>query len=174
MIAVRDGLQDGEGQWALLNKTPLAAKRSMFGVFACGCPPKQPIQSFRSSIEINKMFGWTDSTDSGFATVSVCPCANETETGCPTNQPTNKQRQTELERIRRFITASNLRPRKTFRTNSTCALWTNQSDTPCRDVQPVLNSASVEPNPWARTAPNRLALSQFDRRPISLSSPLLP
>ena len=29
----------------------------MFGVLACGCPPRQPTQSFRSSTEMNNTFG---------------------------------------------------------------------------------------------------------------------
>lgn len=56
--AVRDGLQAGAGQWALSKRTPDAAKRSRFGVLAWGCPPRQPTQSFRSSIAMNRTFGF--------------------------------------------------------------------------------------------------------------------
>ena len=48
-MLAREGLQTGDWQWALLNSTPRAASRSICGVFACGCPPMQPIQSLRSS-----------------------------------------------------------------------------------------------------------------------------
>ena len=57
MMAPREGLQAGAGQCALVNSTPLAARRSRFGVFVCGWPPMQPIQSFRSSIEMNRTLG---------------------------------------------------------------------------------------------------------------------
>ena len=62
MMADRDGLQAGAGQCALVNNTPLAASRSKFGVFACGCPPRQPIQSFKSSTEMNSTFGLSAAT----------------------------------------------------------------------------------------------------------------
>ncbi len=57
MMAVRDGLQAGAGQCALVNNTPVEASRSRFGVCACGWPPRQPTQSLRSSSEINNTFG---------------------------------------------------------------------------------------------------------------------
>jgi hypothetical protein len=57
MIAVREGLQDAPGQCALLNNTLLAASRSKFGVRVCGWPPRQPIQSLRSSTEMNSTLG---------------------------------------------------------------------------------------------------------------------
>ena len=56
-IAVREGLHEGAAQWALLNKMPEAASRSKFGVRACGCPPRQPTQSFRSSIAMKRILG---------------------------------------------------------------------------------------------------------------------
>ena len=56
--AVRDGLQAGAGQCALSKRTPEAASRSRFGVLAWGCPPRQPTQSFRSSIAMNRTFGF--------------------------------------------------------------------------------------------------------------------
>ena len=55
MMAVRDGLQAGAGQCALVNSIPLSASRSMLGVRAWGWPPRQPIQSFRSSTAMNRM-----------------------------------------------------------------------------------------------------------------------
>ena len=55
--AVREGLQDGAAQYAFVNSTPLAAKRSMFGVFTSGCPPRHPIQSLRSSTAMKSTFG---------------------------------------------------------------------------------------------------------------------
>ena len=53
----RDGLHSGAWQWALVNSVPRAARRSMFGVFACGWPPRQPTQSFRSSMAMNRTLG---------------------------------------------------------------------------------------------------------------------
>ena len=55
--AVREGLHSGAAVWAFANKTPSFARSSMLGVFACGCPPRQPTQSFKSSIAMNKTFG---------------------------------------------------------------------------------------------------------------------
>ena len=57
MIAVRDGLQSGAAQWACSKRTPLRASLSMFGVFACGWPPRQPTLSFISSTEMNRTLG---------------------------------------------------------------------------------------------------------------------
>ena len=57
MIAVRDGLQSGAAQWACSKSTPFLASPSMLGVFACGCPPRQPTQSFRSSTAMKRTFG---------------------------------------------------------------------------------------------------------------------
>ena len=47
----------GAWQWALVNSKPRLAKRSIFGVDTCGCPPRQLTQSFRSSIAMNSTFG---------------------------------------------------------------------------------------------------------------------
>lgn len=58
MMAVREGLQAVAGQWALLKRVPLAARRSRFGVMLWGCPPRQPIQSLRSSRAMKRMFGF--------------------------------------------------------------------------------------------------------------------
>ena len=55
--AVRDGLQAGASQWALVKRIPEAAKRSRFGVLAWGWPPRQPTQSLRSSIAMNNRLG---------------------------------------------------------------------------------------------------------------------
>ena len=49
----RDGLQSGDWQWAFVNSVPRRASASMCGVFTCGCPPMQPIQSFWSSMARN-------------------------------------------------------------------------------------------------------------------------
>jgi len=43
---VREGLQSGDWQCALRKSVPRWAKASRFGVFASGCPPIAPIQSF--------------------------------------------------------------------------------------------------------------------------------
>jgi hypothetical protein len=63
MMAARDGAHFGEGQWALENKTPRLAKRSILGVCTLpSYPPKHPTQSFMSSTAKNKTFGLADST----------------------------------------------------------------------------------------------------------------
>src|SRR5688500_19327237 len=59
MRLVRDGLHIGAWQWALVKVTPRAARRSRFGVFACGCPPSGPTQSFRSSTAMKRTLGWS-------------------------------------------------------------------------------------------------------------------
>src|SRR5437868_2774013 len=56
----RDGLHTGAAQYALVNSMPLAASRSMFGVLTSGCPPRQPIQSFRSSTAMKRTFGFDE------------------------------------------------------------------------------------------------------------------
>jgi len=53
----RDGLQAGAEQCALVKSTPFCARRSRLGVFTSGWPPRQPIQSFKSSIAIKRTFG---------------------------------------------------------------------------------------------------------------------
>ena len=53
----REALQPGAEQWALVKSVPRLARRSMFGVRACGCPPSTPTQSLRSSTAMNKTFG---------------------------------------------------------------------------------------------------------------------
>src|SRR5688572_8389869 len=53
----REGLQIGAVIYALLKLKPRAASLSRFGVFACGWPFMGPIQSFRSSAMINRIFG---------------------------------------------------------------------------------------------------------------------
>src|SRR5690349_13274154 len=55
--AAREGLQSGAAQCAFVKSTPRLARRSIFGVRACGCPPRQPTQSFRSSIAMNSTLG---------------------------------------------------------------------------------------------------------------------
>src|SRR6185437_11900595 len=57
MMLDRDGLHSGAWQWALRNSVPREARPSMFGVFACGCPPRQPTQSFRSSMAMKRTLG---------------------------------------------------------------------------------------------------------------------
>ena len=57
IIATREGLQEGAAQWALVNNRPRLASRSMFGVYTPLRPPRQLVQSFRSSTEMNKTFG---------------------------------------------------------------------------------------------------------------------
>ena len=53
----RDGLHAGAGQKALEKTTLSEARRSRRGVIACGCPPIKPVQSFRSSMQINSTLG---------------------------------------------------------------------------------------------------------------------
>jgi len=57
MVAVRDGLHDAATEWALVKSMPLAASLSKFGVTDCALPPRHPIQSFRSSTEMNRTLG---------------------------------------------------------------------------------------------------------------------
>ena len=54
----RDGLHRGDWQCALRNTVPRAARRSMFGVCACGWPPRQPTQSFKSSMAMKRTLGF--------------------------------------------------------------------------------------------------------------------
>src|SRR3954470_16176130 len=56
----RDGLQSGAWQWALENSVPRRARASMLGVFAWAWPPRQPIQSFWSSMAMKRMLGFRD------------------------------------------------------------------------------------------------------------------
>jgi hypothetical protein len=58
MMAVREGQQDGLGQYACVKLTDCCAKRFKFGVLAWGWPPNGSIQSLRSSIEMNRTFGF--------------------------------------------------------------------------------------------------------------------
>ena len=57
IMAAREGLQSIDGTCAFEKTIPCAANRSMFGVIACGWPPKGPTQSFKSSIAINRTSG---------------------------------------------------------------------------------------------------------------------
>ena len=66
--AALEGPQGGAAQCAFVNNTPRFAKASMFGVMACGYPPKTPTQSFRSSTEMNRTLGF-----SGFFVEEVHP-----------------------------------------------------------------------------------------------------
>lgn len=52
---VRDALHPGAVQWALVNNSPRSASLSIFGVTACGWPPRTPTQSFKSSTAIKRM-----------------------------------------------------------------------------------------------------------------------
>lgn len=68
MKLVRDGRQIGAWQWALVNRTPRLASRSILGVDAWGCPRpvrcpacaeaslslRQPTQSLRSSMVMSR------------------------------------------------------------------------------------------------------------------------
>lgn len=42
---------------AWVKRTPRAASRFMFGVYACGCPSKPSTYVLRSSVTMSKMFG---------------------------------------------------------------------------------------------------------------------
>src|SRR5262245_755799 len=55
--AAREGEQRGAAQWALATTTPRFARRSRCGVLTCGCPPRKPTQSFRSSAAMNNTLG---------------------------------------------------------------------------------------------------------------------
>ena len=57
MTLTRDEEQTGTAQCALLKFLPRSASSSMFGVDASGCPPRNPVQSFRSSMLIITTFG---------------------------------------------------------------------------------------------------------------------
>ena len=57
MMADREGPHAGAAQWAFVNNIPFEASRSIWGVFACELPLSIPVQSFRSSMAINKTFG---------------------------------------------------------------------------------------------------------------------
>lgn len=77
MKLVREGLQIGAWQWALVNRTPRSARRSIFGVLASGWPSRQPTQSFKSSTAIIStlyfcvlIFAWSANT-SGDSSVQV-------------------------------------------------------------------------------------------------------
>ena len=54
---VREGKQTGDEQIARVKVTPRAAKRSKFGVTACGCPLSTLFQSFQSSMFRNSTLG---------------------------------------------------------------------------------------------------------------------
>ena len=56
--AAREGLHAGAAQYERVNSTPRFASRSMFGVRQSGCPPRQLIQSFKSSTAMNNTFGF--------------------------------------------------------------------------------------------------------------------
>ncbi len=58
MMLIRDGQHIVPWQCALVNSMPPPANLSIFGVFVSGCPPMQPIQSFKSSTAINRTFGF--------------------------------------------------------------------------------------------------------------------
>lgn len=47
----------GAWQCAFVKSVPRLANASMCGVLACGCPPRQPTQSLRSSTAISKTLG---------------------------------------------------------------------------------------------------------------------
>ena len=49
--------QTGTAQWALVKLTPRVARASMWGVMACGWPPRKPVQSLRSSMQIITTLG---------------------------------------------------------------------------------------------------------------------
>src|SRR5678816_2418363 len=57
--AAREGLQSGAAQWALVNVTPIAASRSIFGVLVCLFRARCPTQWFRSSTGIKRTFGFS-------------------------------------------------------------------------------------------------------------------
>ena len=70
MSAARDGLQTGAAQYALVNSIPFDASRSRFGVLTSGWPPRQPIQSFKSSIAMKRTFGFEVDAAGNVATVA--------------------------------------------------------------------------------------------------------
>jgi hypothetical protein len=55
------------------NNTPLAARRSKFGVIDCALPPIQPIQSFRSSIAMNSTLGLSPQVLLSFPSLALAP-----------------------------------------------------------------------------------------------------
>ena len=58
MMADREGPQAGAAQWALVKVIPFAAKASRCGVLAWGLPFSVSVQSLRSSMAMNKTFGF--------------------------------------------------------------------------------------------------------------------
>src|SRR5918994_2952021 len=58
MRAARDGLHTGAAQYALVNVTPIPARRSMFGVLVCLLRPRWPTQWFKSSTAMKSTFGF--------------------------------------------------------------------------------------------------------------------
>src|SRR5688500_3763864 len=89
MSAARDGLHAGAGQWARVKSMPRFARRSMFGVFACGCPPRQPTQSLRSSTAMKRTLGREPPVAAGSAA--------EAEIGNSTSDKTRATRRMDLE-----------------------------------------------------------------------------
>ena len=57
-MEILDGEQAGDEQCALVKVMPLLAKRAKLGVLEVGKPPKGSIQSFRSSIAMNRTLGF--------------------------------------------------------------------------------------------------------------------
>src|SRR4051812_21989623 len=71
--AVREGLQTGAAQCAFVNTSPIAASRSKLGVFTLVRSPRTLTQSFRSSIETNRMFGRAGSAASRAPASAMAP-----------------------------------------------------------------------------------------------------
>src|SRR5688572_9815280 len=61
--AALEGQQSGEAQWVLAKTMPRLARRSMWGVLTCGCPFRNPTQSFKSSTAMNSTLGRAVSCD---------------------------------------------------------------------------------------------------------------
>ena len=70
---MREGLHIVPWQWALVKSVPRAASRSMLGVRDCGCPFRQPTQSFRSSTAMSSTFGFTAAANPEPVTAGTAP-----------------------------------------------------------------------------------------------------
>ena len=66
---VRDGLQTGAWQWALINRVPLLASLSKLGVLTCGCPPNK--EDSKKDWELHKVKKELDKDHAG----TIAPCS---------------------------------------------------------------------------------------------------
>ena len=65
--AAREGLQAGATVYARVNNIPLAASRSILGVLVSGCPPREPIQSFRRTKHPHFVYSQSKAGNRGYS-----------------------------------------------------------------------------------------------------------